>query len=66
MEFFNVHSYGLDLNTTEGMIMDDVGKGIRGLMIVTTNHIGTFFVGVRKIMTPPPVKVVDTVCNSRQ
>jgi hypothetical protein len=48
------------------MIMDDVGNGIRGLMIVTTNHLGTFFEGLRKIMTPPPVKVVDTVCNSRQ
>ena len=28
----------MDLNTTEPMIMDDVGNEIRGLMIVTTNH----------------------------
>jgi hypothetical protein len=48
------------------MIMDDVGNGIRGLMIMTTNHLGTFFEGLRKIMTPPLVKIVDTVCNSRQ
>jgi hypothetical protein len=48
------------------MIMDDVGNGIRGLIIVTTNHLGAFFEGLRKFMTPPPVKVVDNVCNSRQ
>jgi hypothetical protein len=48
------------------MIMDDVGDGIRGGIIVTTNHLGTILEGLRKIMTPPPVTVVDTVCNSRQ
>jgi hypothetical protein len=48
------------------MIMDDAGNGIRGLMIATTNYLGTFFEELRKIMTPPPIKVVDTVGNSRQ
>jgi len=54
------------LSTTEPMIMDDVGNGIRGLMIATTNYLGTFFEGLKKIISPPPVKVVDTVCNSKQ
>jgi len=35
-------------------------------LVVTTSHLRTFFEGLRKIMTPPPVKVVDNVCNSRQ
>jgi hypothetical protein len=48
------------------MIMDDVGNGIMGVIIVTTNHLGTIVEGLRNIMTPPPVTVVDTVSNSRQ
>ena len=66
LEFSNILSYVLDLKTTiKPLIMDDVGNGIRGLTIVTINHLGTFLEGLRKIMTPPPGKVVDIVCNSR-
>jgi hypothetical protein len=62
---FYLLSYVLDLKmTTIPNFMHNVVNGIRGLTIVTTNHLGTALEGLRNIMTSPPAKVVNiNICN---